>query len=270
MFEIAKLEKINLSALSAGDKDEIERLLSAATAPGIFHLDLSSDPKCSSLLDSLHTMYRLAENYFDQDEIKKTKDVRADQLPSQDRGYKTSFCDETFEMADEELFGGTLQLPELLAPHSEFFKGFSEKCRVACLKMLECISNALEESIGARIQECHRQGQSSDSGLKLIYEPTREKVVDVVDNIHTDSGTFTLLFYDKWGLEVELCGEERWAFTPALEGCALINVANSLQRLSGNRLHSPLHRVTQPFDGFKKRYYISYFLRPERRVKDSW
>jgi isopenicillin N synthase-like dioxygenase len=92
------------------------------------------------------------------------------------------------------------------------------------------------------------------------------KVSDVGDNLHTDSGTLTLLFYKDWGIYAFLPDKNTWAFTPPLEGCALINVGDSLQTLSDGKLHSPKHGVTQPFDGAMDRYYLSYFLRPETAV----
>jgi isopenicillin N synthase-like dioxygenase len=137
--------------------------------------------------------------------------------------------------------------------------------------MLSALSDHLDANKGmSRLENFHRPEEVSDSGLKLIYEPSLDHVKDVVDNLHTDSGTFTLLFYDGLGLEAELLDQQKWAFTPMIDGCALINVADSLQRLSDHIYHSPQHRVTQPFDGFAKRYYISYFLRPEQSLKDQW
>lgn len=116
----------------------------------------------------------------------------------------------------------------------------------------------------------HRADQPSDTGLKLILQPSCAKLSDAPDTTHTDSGTLTLLFYKDWSVHAFLPDTNLWAFTPPLEGCALVNVANSLQRLSGGRLHSPKHGVTQPFDGAKNRYYLSYFLRPETLLIEKW
>ena len=136
--------------------------------------------------------------------------------------------------------------------------------------MLSRLSDALQLERSERFENHHRGGHASNSGLKLIYEPSLDKLASVGDNTHTDSGTFTFLFYDQWGLHVQLPEARNWAFAAPVPGCALINVANSLERLSGKKLHSPVHRVTQPVDGFAKRYYISYFLRPERALQERW
>ena len=63
---------------------------------------------------------------------------------------------------------------------------------------------------------------------------------------------------------------DEWAFTAVQPGCALVNVANSLQRMSDGKLHSTLHRVTQPEDGAAKRYFLSYFLRPSHETQKKW
>ena len=87
-------------------------------------------------------------------------------------------------------------------------------------------------------------------------------------------GTITLLFCDDYTTEVRLSdgseegegGEReqqpRWAFVEPKDGCAIVNVADSLQRLSGGVLKSRLHRVGQPVRGGGDRYCVLYYLRP--------
>ena len=88
-------------------------------------------------------------------------------------------------------------------------------------------------------------------------------------------GTLTLLFCDDYTTEVRLSdgseegkgerGErerQRWAFIEPKDGCAIVNVADSLQRLSGGVLKSRLHRVGQPVKGGGDRYCVLYYLRP--------
>ena len=118
--------------------------------------------------------------------------------------------------------------------------------------------------------DLHRDDHPSDTGLKFISEPSLDKRSEVGDWTHTDSGTLTMLFYDAWGLETYLEAVDQWAWIPPQDGCVVVNVADSLQKLSKGRLHSPKHRVAQPTDGSHKRYYLSYFLRPESVVKKLW
>ncbi|OJD30373.1 2og-fe oxygenase family [Diplodia corticola] len=262
---IHELEVVDYGRLRSRDAAEMEKLLSNARAPGAFYLDLQDQGRGSSILQEKDSVYQLAERYFDQLPAWKVQDAREDQKPSQDRGYKQCDGDESYEISRDERLSGQVVLPAAFREKEAMLDTFSEGCHEACLTMLSCLSESLGNGQG--FQEHHRSGQASDSGLKLIYEPWRHRAADVVDNTHTDSGTLTFLFYEELGVEAEMKGggsDDAWAFIPAKEGCAIINVADSLERMSGGALHSLLHRVTQPADGFKKRYYISYFLRPEQ------
>ena len=173
-------------------------------------------------------------------------------------------------MADEELIQGTLELPGPLGDNAELLKRFSVLCHSACHTMLSCVSDALGLNNAARFENSHRSSEGSESGLKIIYEPSLHKLADVGDNLHTDGGTFTLVFCEQWGIHADMGDADKWAFTAPIPGYALVNVADSLQRLSNGKLHSPKHRVTQPVDGFVKRYFIAYLLRPERALKEAW
>lgn len=153
-------------------------------------------------------------------------------------------------------------LPQLFQDVWNKITEISAGCDGACLMLLNSLSTAYAVH--------HRADQPSDTGLKLVLHPSLAKLSDAPDTTHTDSGTLTLLFYKDWSIHALLPDTNLWAFTPPLEGCALVNIANSLQRLSGGRLHSPKHGVTQPFDGAKNRYYLSYFLRPETVLIEKW
>jgi len=173
-------------------------------------------------------------------------------------------------MAYDELVQGTLQIPNNLGNSAQLLRQFSILCHSACETTLSRLSEALKLDGANCFERHHRKGEPSDSGLKLIYEPSLSKLADVGENKHTDSGTFTITFTNQWGLHVYLPEAKRWAFAAPVPGCGLVNVADSLQRLSGGRLHSPLHRVTQRYDGAAKRHFISYFLRPEYATKEAW
>jgi isopenicillin N synthase-like dioxygenase len=145
----------------------------------------------------------------------------------------------------------------------QLLQRFSSASYPAVHDMLTCLSDALNLANDERFENTHRDGKPSRTGLKLVYEPWKSKVTDVVDNKHTDMGTLTMVFCEQWGIEIEMPETKDWASVAPKEGHALINVADSLQTLSGKSLYSCLHRVTQPADGVQRRYYIVYFLRPE-------
>lgn len=162
---------------------------------------------------------------------------------------------------------GKLHLPKILAERSSALDNLHVHCHSAAHALLA----RLAESLSVPFDSFHRPGEPSETGLKLIEEPTVDKVSEVVENKHTDSGTFTILFYEQASLQINIPGSDDWVFPPPPPpGCAIVHGGNSLKRISNDRLQSPLHRVTQTEDGAGKRYFLSYFLRPEEAVKSSW
>lgn len=175
-------------------------------------------------------------------------------------------------MSDDELRNGTLQLPAALNKERKTLESFQSSCHRAALVVLSQLADTLDLPA---LKDYHLMDKSSESGLKLITEPTVARVADVLENKHRDSGTLTVLFYDSWGVHVCLSeegqGKKDWVFVPPPpQGCALVHGASSLARLSGGRLRAPLHRVTQVSDGAEKRYFLSYFLRPEHGLREEW
>ncbi|KAK6343983.1 hypothetical protein TWF696_007634 [Orbilia brochopaga] len=258
-IDVVDLEMISLKGLESGDAEEMAKLLSGAQTTGMFHLDFRGSQFGDVLWERVGEVYYASEKYFDQEPGIKQMDVRSDQAPSQDKGYKFCETDETFEMAYDELVKGDLKLPEILHYSKHTMKCFSEICHDATLTMLRSLSSSV--SAKSPFEHSHSKTQLSDSGLKLVYEPCVEQKAQVVENKHTDGGTLTVLFYNDWGLHVKL-RDGSWGFVEPIEGCAVVNVADWLEWMSGGQLRSPLHRVTQPMDGFRKRYFLSYFLRP--------
>ncbi|KAF3111974.1 hypothetical protein TWF102_005729 [Orbilia oligospora] len=266
VIDIAQIDKINLAKLEFGNSKEIEKLRSAAESHGVFYLDFHGSEMGNLLFQQLGEIYYLSQQYFDQDEASKTKDIRSDQKSSQDRGYKSCETDQTFEMSYDELVKGDLCLPQNLQPSRHTLKYFSEICHNAALTMLRSLSTSL--SPDEPFEKYHQKSKQNDSGLKLVYEPCIPKRSEVLENKHTDSGTLTILFAEQLGLHVQMA-DGSWGYTDSIPGCAIVHVADSLQFMSGGKLRSPVHRVTQPVNGFMKRYFLSYFLRPEDSFKEK-
>jgi isopenicillin N synthase-like dioxygenase len=171
----------------------------------------------------------------------------------------------TNQISRDEVASANASISHLPQLFQDAWKSITEirtGCDKACLTLL----NSLSPDFAVH----HRVDQPSDTGLKMVLQPSFANLSDAPDTSHTDSGTLTLVFYKDWSIHALLPDTNLWAFTPPLEGCALVNIANSLQRLSRNRLHSPKHGVTQPFNGEKNRYYLSYFLRPETVLMEKW
>jgi isopenicillin N synthase-like dioxygenase len=274
-ISVAKLTTISLARIHNNDASEILKLERAASINGLFYLDMRGTPLEDHVLTNLPRIYEVAASYFNQPESVKERDVRNDIKSSQDLGWKKSRQAESFEVdipiygchfktdkilqiSREELGSNVISLPytsQIFLDYWKIITDFSSGCDKACLMLL----NTLSKDYGSY----HRLDQPSDTGMKLVSSAASAKRADVEENLHTDGGTLTLLFHNQWGLHAFLRDEGLWAFIPPSNKCALINVGNSLRKMSGGRFYSPEHRVTQPFDGAKDRYYVSYFLRPE-------
>jgi isopenicillin N synthase-like dioxygenase len=167
------------------------------------------------------------------------------------------------QIARDEIRLGTLALPPVFEDNLDLLSRVSSVGYAVTRTILTSISSALKLSPATLLENHHRDDEPSNTGLKLYYEPAKERVAEVAENWHTDGGTLTLLFCDQWGLYMEEPASKKGGFILPVPGCAIVNVADSLQRLSGGRLHSCRHQVIQPVDGFQKRYFVVYFLRPE-------
>ncbi|KAL2067239.1 hypothetical protein VTL71DRAFT_1663 [Oculimacula yallundae] len=262
---VAQLSIISLAKLRSKDATELAALEKAASTVGFFHLDLRGDPEGDRMLAHLPAVYAAVESYFGQLQSAKAKDTRFDTTSWRDLGYQKNYGGESFEISRDEIVSkgaSTSHLPKAFQNEWTKITELSVDCDKACLTLLS--------SLPTDYSMHHRSNQPSWSGLKLVLHPSVAKRSEVPDTTHTDDGTFTLLFYKDWSINTLLPDTNSWAFTAPIEGCALVNVANSLQRLSNGKLHSPKHRVTQPFDGARDRYYLSYFLRPETVLMEKW
>jgi isopenicillin N synthase-like dioxygenase len=166
------------------------------------------------------------------------------------------------QISYDELRAGKISFPAAFEEERSTVGSFMEALDNACRVMLMSLSASLGLQDTDSLAKFHEQSDTSETGLKFISEPTLARVADVGDNLHTDGGTFTVLFYEKLGLQSYFPCKQQWAFIPPMEGCCVVNVADSLARFSNGKMHSPKHRVTQTEDGAGERFYLSYFLRP--------
>ncbi|KAI9791593.1 MAG: hypothetical protein M1816_003679 [Peltula sp. TS41687] len=257
-IDIVPLESIDYARLAAKEPAELEKLLDAARSPGFFYVDLRNN---STLVD-LRELYAVAEQYFDQPDEVKMKNDRGG--PAQRGYYKAGTQGEAFEIARDEIVQKQPALDGLLGDRAELLERFSTQCDTALRTMLSCLSDALGLDENDRFENSHRADQPSDCSLMMFNGPSKSKMADAPDNQHTDTGSLTLFYCDKWGVQLQLPETGQWVFVEPKSDQVLINVGDRLQSRSGGRLHSCKHRVTQPVDGFQRRFFVLYYLRPSK------
>lgn len=250
-LDVADLQVIKLESLIAKDPAETAKLLTAAESQGFFYISFD-DSLSGKISEYLQMCYLNSHEFFTKPLDEKMKAFREDV----DYGYKRAGMESFGIYRDEQ---GGLTLPSPFAEHDVATREFSNICD----KIVRTCLHRLSDSLGlGDIDDAHQPDGKSDSEIKFVSYPTKASAADAPDTTHTDSGSITLLWCEKWASQMQTKGTKEWLWIYPKPGCVLVNIGNHLQGLTGGRLHSPVHRVSQPIDGVEDRYFVSYFLRP--------
>lgn len=152
-----------------------------------------------------------------------------------------------------------------------------ESLEHACAKIMEALEAAFGLPKGAFLTRITHEGNASE--MRLNHYPAID-INDIkrggVSRIwpHFDLGVITLLFQDQvGGLEFE-DREQRGTFKRVDNGATaemVVNVSETLQRWTNDRLPAGLHRVSPPKDMesfdtgmLPERYSMAYFCKADR------
>lgn len=137
-------------------------------------------------------------------------------------------------------------------------------CNVVTKAILSALSTGLGLSGAARFENSHRNDRPSTTTMAMMhYIPSDPTVAQKIGHQkHTDISSLTLLYSNQWGLQIRPPRAREFGFVEPKEGCAIVNVGDSLRFASGHKMQSCIHRVV-PFDPTEHRYSIAYFLRAE-------
>ncbi|KAF7517523.1 hypothetical protein G7054_g13796 [Neopestalotiopsis clavispora] len=185
---------------------------------------------------------------------------------------------ETYDMgaANDPLVDNVWVPEECLPGFRTFMEGFYDEAFKAELDIISAISQALGVS-DEHMRSLHSRAENE---FRLLHYPavpastladgTSTRIAE-----HTDFGTITLLFQDSTGgLQVEN-QDDYGTFHDVVSSAPtdiIINIGDSLQRLTNDTFRAACHRVTYPpsvkaGDGDKvipERYSIAYFGKPNR------
>ena len=155
-------------------------------------------------------------------------------------------------------------------------EGWYRDCDKVSLQIIEALEQGLGVSRGTISKLC--TGGATELRLNHFPAIQVEKLRDgrtIRISPHTDFGIITLLFQDSvGGLEIE-DRNEHGAFLEVSPGPLemIVNVSDTLQRWTNDKLWAGVHRVTMP--GHMKdqqgvmlpeRFTMAYFFKPERHV----
>ncbi|KAJ5852717.1 uncharacterized protein N7529_012102 [Penicillium soppii] len=159
------------------------------------------------------------------------------------------------------------------------FRKFMEDFYTSCFKVELEILDALAKALGISAPDLRALHNKAENEFRLLHYPaipasgladgTATRIAE-----HTDFGTITMLFQDSTGgLQVE-DQQNPGTFHGVESGGKseiILNIGDSLQRLTNDTFRAACHRVTYPStikvgsdETIPERYSIAYFAKPNR------
>ncbi|XP_047451463.1 2-oxoglutarate-Fe(II) type oxidoreductase ppzD isoform X2 [Mugil cephalus] len=175
----------------------------------------------------------------------------------------------------KEAFNTASLDPDIKWPSSGDVAGFQEiqtsfflRCRELSLRVLRVMALGLGLDPEVFLS-AHRLIGTDENGttLRSLYYPLvnseKAKEGQLRCGEHSDYGSITLLFQSSEGLQVRTRSGE-FICAPVIPGAVLINIADLMQRWTGDYLVSVLHRVLLPPVGDSStRQSLAFFVQPD-------
>lgn len=159
-----------------------------------------------------------------------------------------------------EQFGMPSRLPE--EDELEGFEEVIEEYNAEMFKMSRRLLALMAKVLGqdADLFEPHLTNPVATQRL-LHYWPTEDFNTQIGVGEHTDYGLLTILKQDSvGGLQVLNAKDSTWVHATPIEGAFVVNLGDMLQRWTGNRFKSTVHRVVNTSN--TDRYSVPFFLEP--------
>ncbi|KAG9330254.1 hypothetical protein JZ751_026016 [Albula glossodonta] len=161
-------------------------------------------------------------------------------------------------------------------PSQEVIGGFRERqvsfflhCKDLSLRVLRVMALSLGLDADLFLSK-HRLIGSEGNGSTLrtlYYPPVRAEVVkegQLRCGEHSDYGTITLVFQSQEGGLQVLSRSGEFISAPSIPGTVLINIADLMQRWTGDIFISAIHRVLLPPPGdLSTRQSLAFFVQPD-------
>jgi len=158
-----------------------------------------------------------------------------------------------------EVFGMPSRLP---TDELEGFREVVEDYSAEMFKMSRRLLSFMAQVLGqeADLFEAHLTNPVATHRL-LHYWPTEDYNTQIGVGEHTDYGLLTILKQDSvGGLQVLNAKDSTWVHATPIEGAFVVNLGDMLQRWTGNRFKSTVHRVVNTSN--LDRYSVPFFLEP--------
>ena len=274
--DIAPLFIIDYALLIENNQDEFNRFYQASTDLGFFYLKLAEE----ALIPT--SLFDLAQELFDLP-LETKMNFAMDGKNGVYFGYKSAgsmYTDsngtpdsiEFWNLSkDEILIDDQCAYPSPIVKIKSTIQSYIRRYHEITSVLLRILSMKLGLD-PTRLPSLHRINYPSGDQLRLTktrLHPTNNDYDKqcIALGEHTDFGSITVLFNNLRGLQV-LMNNGDWLYVEPLPGHAIINLGDSLVKLSHGILKSSTHRVVSIHGTsyISDRYSVVYFARPENNV----
>lgn len=162
---------------------------------------------------------------------------------------------------------------QIIAAAQPLLSSFAHHCRQVVRLFLQILESQLQLPTGTLL-EVHKDDVARDDFISLQHrasEPQDEHMAQKGE--HTDFGSITMLFNWLGGLQIREQTQSNtlgdWVYIKPIPGSCVINLADSLVKLTAGILKSNIHRVSPPpgAQAGLPRYSLVYFAHPNVDVK---
>ncbi|KAE8404938.1 oxidoreductase [Aspergillus pseudonomiae] len=281
---VVPLTKVSLSALERNCPAEAQKLLSACQEWGFFLLDMRGSDQGTAMMQDAEEMFDLTADLSEMDYEALN---RYHHKPPDFTRYKSLGTTKTepgkfdhihvYSLAQDDVLGNDslesqLPHPETITRKKVQTRDFISRSHAVLHHVLTSLDTALGIAPGTLSAMCPST-EPSGTLVRLIWTPPSTEQPNygqISFGGHTDMGIMTLLFNVAGGLQVLPPGaanvHENWQLIRPEPGCAVVNVADTLEQWTGGLLRSSLHRVvTAPgAQAMVPRRSVAYLLRPRQ------
>ncbi|KAL3471437.1 hypothetical protein BJX99DRAFT_266755 [Aspergillus californicus] len=279
-IDFARLTILDMSIYDLpGGKEKLAELVkTAAHNDGFFYITNFGLSR-----EQVDRQFAIADRFFNMPSEAKIK-FRASLEEGESNGYRPSG---TYEVApglrdNLEYYNIFKFIPQCRRPQPEVIQQYIVEIEAfhrhvhqgVVYKLLRLLAIALEIPEDELVNG-HRYEAICDSALRYAVNRARSEeensqLNDIYLSSHTDNGTLTIVFQQPVAALQAKCSDEcGWQWVRIPPGFAAVNIADSLQVISGGYFKSGLHRVVAPPQDQSQidRLGLFYFVRPSNELR---
>ncbi|KAF2483221.1 hypothetical protein BDY17DRAFT_297044 [Neohortaea acidophila] len=273
------LDSISLDELQSSNPSQAEtKLFAACQDIGFFYLPLEDSELGRNILREAEDLHALQQRFFALPSHAKDEYGRDKVDPF--FSYRWTPCPdgvgrrEMYSLRVDDFLRVRQPLPRhpMISSIEPLLASFALHCRQVVQSVLGVLEKSLALPAGALLA-LHRDDAARGDFIALQHrasEPADELMIQ--NGEHTDFGSITILFNWLGGLQIREQtngdGIGEWLYVKPIPGSVVVNLGDSMVKLTAGLLRSNIHRVA-PSPGLQAglpRYSLVYFSHPNDDV----